>query len=86
MTRYRSAGPGRLEASFEDGRPFHGLDLRTGACSVLHCCGPDRYRGEFTVTSPDRFEVRWEVQGPSTSLLLESRYRRLHLEGGRTRT
>jgi hypothetical protein len=61
---------------FADGRPFHALDLREGACAVAHPCGEDRYEGEYRVTGPDELLVRWRVRGPAKDGLIASRYRR----------
>ena len=61
---------------FEDGRPFHPLDLRTGACAVEHLCGEDRYAGEYRVVGPDELQVDWYVVGPRKRQLIETVYRR----------
>jgi hypothetical protein len=61
---------------FADGRPFHALDLRDGACAVAHACGEDRYEGEYRVTGPDELEVRWRVRGPAKDGRITSVYRR----------
>jgi hypothetical protein len=64
------------QVRFSDGRPFHALDLRDGACAVAHPCGEDRYEGEYRVSGPDELEVRWRVRGPSKDGRIASRYRR----------
>jgi Family of unknown function (DUF6314) len=61
---------------FADGRPFHALDLRDGACTVAHPCGEDRYEGEYRVTGPDALEVCWRVRGPAEESRIASVYRR----------
>lgn len=61
---------------FEDGRPFHPLDLSGGACVVEHLCGEDRYAGEYTVVGPDELRVVWFVAGPRKRQVIESVYRR----------
>jgi hypothetical protein len=61
---------------FEDGRPFHPLDLSGGGCSVEHRCGEDRYAGEYVVVGPDELRVVWLVTGPRKRQVIESEYRR----------
>lgn len=68
---------GTAAVEFDDGRPFHHLDLRTGAWSAGHPCAADQYDGSFTVVSPDEWHLRWRVHGPSKNQLLVSAYRRL---------
>jgi hypothetical protein len=64
--RYLIAGIRRAAAEvlFDDGRPFHALDLASGACPVHHDCPPDTYAGEYRVLDADRFTVRWTITGP----------------------
>jgi hypothetical protein len=65
------------EVRFDDGRLFHEFDLATGSCSVEHLCGPDIYRGTFTVVGDDELLVAWEVTGPGRADAITSRYRRV---------
>jgi hypothetical protein len=65
------------EVLFEDGRPFHPLDLSDGGCDVVHLCGADRYDGAFRLETPDRLSVRWRVRGPAKDLEIISDYRRV---------
>ena len=69
------AGDG-WEVRFDDGRPFHPLDLRTGAASAVHPCGEDRYEGDYRVVGDDELHVRWRVVGPAKDQDIRSRYRR----------
>jgi hypothetical protein len=61
---------------FDDGRPFHPLDLRRGHAEVEHLCGPDTYRGVYDVAGADRFSVTWVVTGPGRADTIVSDYRR----------
>jgi hypothetical protein len=65
------------EVRFDDGRPFHPLDLSTGVCPAVHPCGEDHYEGEYRVLGDDAFEVVWRVRGPRKDQRILSRYRRL---------
>ncbi|TJZ56846.1 hypothetical protein FCH28_04840 [Streptomyces piniterrae] len=67
---------GTAEVTFDDGRPFHDLDLRSGHWTAVHPCAPDRYEGTFTVVSVDEWRLEWRVGGPSKDQLLRSVYRR----------
>jgi hypothetical protein len=77
---------GRWEVRFDDGRPFHDLDLRTGTWTAEHLCGADVYRGRFathpgeTGAGPDRFTVTWHVTGPGRDDTIVSDYRRDRLQ------
>lgn len=74
--RYAFAAPGRAEVTFEDGKPFHVLDLTGGAWSAIHRCRDDLYRGAFRATAPDAWEAVWQVTGPRKDHTLTTRYRR----------
>jgi hypothetical protein len=67
------AGGGWL-VQFEDGRPFHRLDLEGGP--VEHLCGADRYVGAYRLRDADTLDVRWRVTGPRKDLEIETTYRR----------
>jgi uncharacterized protein DUF6314 len=72
------------EVRFDDGRPFHPLDLATDRCAVEHLCGEDVYRGSFLVESDDVLRVRWRVEGPRKRDVIESVYVRLGPADGTT--
>jgi hypothetical protein len=65
-----------LEVRFDDGRPFHDLDLRDGHWEPTHLCGPDTYRGTFDLSGEDHFSVTWRVSGPGRDDTIVSDYRR----------
>jgi hypothetical protein len=65
------------EVRFDDGNPFHPLDLAEGACTVEHLCGPDIYRGVYDPISADELVVRWAISGPGRDDTIVSRYQRL---------
>ena len=65
------------EVRFEDGRPFHPIDLAAARCEALHLCGPDTYRGVYEVLSAARFRVVWRVTGPGRDDRIVCDYRRL---------
>ena len=83
--RYRFPAPGRAparaparaEVAFEDGRPFHDLDLSQGRWSVVHRCRDDLYRGRFEVEGRDRWTAVWRVSGPRKDQVLCGRYDRV---------
>ncbi|HEY8584685.1 MAG TPA: DUF6314 family protein [Capillimicrobium sp.] len=64
------------EVRFEDGRPFHRLDLRAGRWTAGHDCRADRYDGVFSIAGDDAFEVAWDVAGPAKDQRILSRYER----------
>lgn len=76
--RYRYLFPelGVAHVLFEDGRPFHDLDLRDGTWQAFHLCGDDRYLGWFAATGPGAWEAEWEIEGPRKRLRLHGHYSR----------
>lgn len=65
-----------MDVFFDDGRPFHRLDLSAGMDNPEHPCSPDVYRGSFLVSGPDAWSYEWSVTGPAKDLLLTSELRR----------
>lgn len=74
--RYRFPSPGRAAVSFDDGRPFHDLDLSDGTWRADHLCGADRYQGRFTAVSSEAWLAEWRVTGPRKDLVITGRYLR----------
>ena len=68
----------RWEVRFDDGRPFHDLDLRAGTWTAEHLCGADVYRGMFSTDNgrPGHFTITWRVTGPGRDDTIVSDYRR----------
>jgi hypothetical protein len=64
------------QVRFDDGRPFHPLDLGGGRAEVEHQCGPDRYRGVYELLGQDAFTISWTVDGPGRADAISSVYRR----------
>ncbi len=62
---------------FEDGRPFHLLDLGPGHCEVEHLCRDDVYGGRIEARDANTFFTSWRVAGPLKEQLIETTYRRL---------
>lgn len=74
--RMRPRPDGTADVEFEDGRPFHHLDLRTGTWTAGHPCAADQYDGSFTVLSADEWHLCWQVLGPAKNQMLRSVHRR----------
>jgi len=75
--RWSFSAPERARLWFDDGRPFHELDLTKGRADVRHLCGDDVYDGVYDVTDEDRWRLTWEIKGPRKSLKIDSRYTRI---------
>jgi hypothetical protein len=82
---YVRDGPGRLAVRFDDGRPFHLLELGPVGYGARHDCGDDLYLGWFRLDSADRWTSRWQLSGPAKSLLLTTVYERASAEEGRAK-
>ncbi|WP_026909715.1 DUF6314 family protein [Patulibacter minatonensis] len=70
------SGPAPWEVRFDDGRPFHPLDLRGGSCPVDHPCGEDHYAGWVRVEHEGLMVVSWRVTGPTKDHTILTRYTR----------
>jgi hypothetical protein len=68
--------PGVAAVAFEDGRPFHTLDLTAGRADIIHACAPDSYRGRYRVECRESWSLAWIVTGPRKNLSIGTRYRR----------
>ncbi len=77
----RFPDPWRAEILFEDGRPFHDLDLRAGTWAVRHQCGGDLYEGRFSVDGGSALRVAWRVVGPRKDLRIRSRLEAVYANG-----
>ena len=69
---------GRWLVRFEDGRPFHSLDLSQGRDRAEHLCVADMYTGDLWVETegPEkRFFTSWRVEGPAKDQLIETAYK-----------
>ena len=65
-----------VDVAFDDGRFFHRADLSSGSDTFVHGCAPDSYYGSWTVVSPDRFRLTWDVDGPAKQITIRSTYSR----------
>lgn len=73
----RGSSFGVLTVTFEDGRYFHDLDLRTGEWTAHHPCRADAYEGRFTVLSQDEWHQEWLVRGPAKDQVIVSAFTRI---------
>ena len=76
VLRYLITGPGRADVFFEDGAPFHLVDLRAGAWHAEHRCGRDTYIGRYRIVDLNRWRLRWRVQGPSKDHTIATSFKR----------
>ena len=65
-----------VDVAFDDGKFFHSADLSSGSDTFVHGCAPDTYRGTWTVISPNRFQLTWDVEGPAKQMTIRSSYSR----------
>lgn len=66
---------GRVEVSFDDGRPFHGFALG-GVAGADHWCDPDAYRVAYDFSDFPRWRAVWTVTGPRKDYVMDSAYTR----------
>ena len=75
--RFTSCEGARADILFDDGAPFHTLDLATGYADVVHHCGDDLYEGRYELRSADQWTLDWRVTGPRKALSISTQYARL---------
>lgn len=75
--RFTSCQGSRAEILFDDGAPFHTVDLATGRADAVHHCGDDLYEGRYQVLSRDQWTLDWRVTGPRKALSISTQYTRL---------
>ena len=74
--RWSLVGAGNtISVSFEDGRPFHSLDLDRTMPFDTHVCSPDIYEVSYDFRSWPVWRVEWRVQGPKKDYRLWTRFR-----------
>ena len=71
---FQIEGASAATVYFEDGRPFHSLDLETGLACVEHNCPPDWYEGRYRVLAPACWLLSWRVTGPHKDQMITSRF------------
>jgi hypothetical protein len=76
LVAVRPAMPCIVDVAFGDGSHFHCADLSSGSDTFVHGCAPDSYSGTWTVISPNRFRLTWDVEGPAKQLSIRSIYSR----------
>jgi hypothetical protein len=72
--RYSFPSTHYAKVYFTDDQLFHDLDLRRGSWQSTHLCREDRYHGRVQASSPDRWELTWDVLGPRKDLRITTRY------------
>ncbi|MCP5369062.1 MAG: hypothetical protein H6907_13720 [Hyphomicrobiales bacterium] len=73
---YTFPAPARARVLFDDGHPFHEVDLSQGAAEARHLCGADTYHGRYDLDGPAAWTLAWRVTGPHKDLDLTAVYRR----------
>ncbi len=66
--------PEGVAVLFEDGRPFHAIDLRTPRPEAAHPCGADLYRVSYDLSTWPRWSAAWRVDGPRHAYAMVSRH------------
>ena len=72
---WRKSGQG-VEVFFDDGRPFHFIDLTQPNPTANHDCPPDWYEVEYDFADWPRWRAIWRVRGPRKDYRMTSEYRR----------
>lgn len=66
--------PGGIAVAFEDGRPFHVIDIAQARPEACHQCGADHYAVRYDLAGWPRWSSRWRVEGPRKAYTMVSRY------------
>lgn len=62
---------------FDDGRPFHTVDLGQGAPQAAHWCDPDQYDVTYDFSRWPEWSSTWAVKGPRKDYKMTTTYRRV---------
>ena len=68
---------GKIAVEFEDGRPFHVIELDRLMPDDDHHCDPDFYHVSYDFTRWPLWESIWRVVGPSKDYRMISRFERV---------
>lgn len=63
-----------IEVFFEDGRPFHRIDLSGGAPGAQHWCDPDTYNVAYDFSHWPKWSATWQVTGPRKDYVMVTTY------------
>lgn len=66
--------PEEVQVLFEDGRPFHRIDLREDRPAGTHPCGRDLYRVRYDFGAWPEWTATWRVDGPRHAYAMLSRH------------
>lgn len=70
---------GGVTVLFDDGRPFHQIDLSGPVSEDRHHCDPDIYDVHYDFTGWPNWTCTWRVQGPRKDYVMISSYSRAAL-------
>ena len=65
-----------IAVSFDDGRPFHRINLPESRPEATHDCPPDLYHVAYDFTDPSLWCSIWRVRGPRKDYVMMSEYSR----------
>lgn len=65
-----------IDVFFEDGRPFHAIDLTMTMPHAEHLCAPDLYHVTYDFRQWPDWRVEWRVVGPRKDYRLTTRLSR----------
>lgn len=65
-----------IDVLFEDGRPFHKIELTKLMPDANHHCDPDLYHVSYDFTSWPKWRAAWRVVGPKKDYRMLSSYSR----------
>ncbi|TDT74901.1 hypothetical protein BDE40_1620 [Litoreibacter halocynthiae] len=68
---------GKIAVEFEDGRPFHLIELDRLMPDDDHHCDPDFYHVSYDFSRWPQWESIWRVVGPSKDYRMISRFQRV---------
>ena len=74
--RWLQESNGKVAVLFEDGRPFHLVDLNESSPSGHHFCDPDTYQVEYDFSDWPNWKSTWRVTGPRKDYIMHSEFRR----------
>ena len=67
---------GQITVQFQDGRPFHSIDVNETNPIGHHSCDPDTYEVLYNFSDWPNWRSTWRVTGPRKDYIMQSRFQR----------
>ena len=71
-----NAHPSGIAVFFQDGKPFHVIEMDRSMPDAQHHCAPDMYHVVYDFNKWPNWNVQWRVRGPRKDYRMVTNYKR----------